>query len=141
MKVRLNARNRALLGMAIEKYERLAKGTKANLNTLNLPDMAVQTALGCCDEIKTRMATAAGETDEPEPVTEQSTVNIFIEVEFAHDLVVTVKDACNFVLGKYAKLEDTQIEMLTPITETQQTVTEVNGLMRLFETQLELAGG
>jgi hypothetical protein len=92
MKVALNVRNRALLGMAISKYEKLAKGTKANLTTLNLPTMQVQTALGCCEEIKERMASAYQQgPDESVPNT--------LEIDFSEDLVTVVKDAFDFVLG------------------------------------------
>lgn len=128
------------MGMALGKYEKLAKGTKANLTTLNLPTMSVQTALGCCEEIKQRVATAGGETEEG---TEegQSTVNVVVEVELAFDLVTVIRDACDFVLGKYAKLEDTQVELLTGTSETEETMNEVKMLKGLFADQLELAGG
>lgn len=139
MKVALHVRNRALLGYAVNKYEKLAKGTKANLTTLNLATMQVQTALGCCAEIKTRMASAyeQGEAEGEEP---QSIPNT-LEIEFTSDLVTLVHDALDFVLGKYAKLEETQLEMLTGTSETEETQNEVRALKNLFMTQLELAGG
>lgn len=131
MKVALNVRNRALLGMAISKYEKLAKGTKANLTTLNLPTMQVQTALGCCEEIKARMASAYEQGPD-------ASVPNTLEIDFSEDLVTVVKDAFDFVLGKYEKLEETQLEMLTGTSETEETQNEVKALKTLFSGQLEL---
>lgn len=119
MKFRLKQRERSILGIALFKYDRLCQGTSANLTTLNLPNMQVETARGNITVINERL----GQTAE--------------EVELQHDLVATIKDACQFVLSKYEKLEKEQTELLIPLGETEQTRNEVRALQRKFADQID----
>lgn len=119
MKLKLKQRERSLLGIALHKYDRLCQGTSANLTTLNLPNMQVETARGNVEVIKEKLGATADEVDLP------------------HDLRCTVKDALAFALTKYQKVENDQTELLVATAETEQTMNEVRALQRKFADQLD----
>jgi hypothetical protein len=119
-------RQRELMGVALKLYDALAKGTQANLTSLNLPTMAVDTARAQNEAWKEKLATSAN------------------ELEITDDLRIHAKDAINFVLNsKYNKAEKQQIELLIDTQSTETTINELKALRRKFATQpdLELAEG
>lgn len=127
MKITIRAgRQRELMGVALKLYDALAKGTQANLTSLNLPTMAVDTARAQNEAWKEKLATSAN------------------ELEITDDLRIHAKDAINFVLNsKYNKAEKQQIELLIDTQSTETTINELKALRRKFATQpdLELADG
>lgn len=129
MKVRLKKRERSLLAIALFKYDRLCQGTSANLNTLNLPTMAVETARGNITVINERLGTSGDDSTDLQHNAQ--------ELELQHDLVVTIQDAIHFTLTKYEKMEKEQTELLIPLDRTDQTRDEMKALQRKFGEQLD----
>lgn len=121
MKVSLKPRERSLLGIALNKYDRLAQGTSANLTTLNLPNLAPETARGNVKQINELLGQTGGDQS----------------MNFAADLVATTLDALRFALTKYVKIENDQTELLIPLQLTEQTVNEVKALQRKFGEQID----
>lgn len=127
MKVKLNHRQKALLGVAIVKYDALAKGTQSNLTSLNLPTMAVDTARGCIEVINERFGTTGEDETEGK-----------YEIDLQEDLRMVIRDALSFALTKYVKAENNQTELLIGTAETEQTMGEIRALQRKFSDQGEL---
>jgi hypothetical protein len=119
MKLKMKPRERSLLSVALHKYDRLCQGTSANLTTLNLPNMQVETARGNIEVIRERLDTADD------------------DVELQHDLRLTVKDALAFALTKYQKVENDQTELLVGTSETEETMNEVRALQRKLADQMD----
>jgi uncharacterized protein YPO0396 len=114
-------RQRELFGVALKLYDALAKGTQANLGSLNLPTMHVDTARAQNEAWKEKLANTAN------------------ELEITDDLRIHAKDAINFVLNsKYNKAEKQQIELLIDTQSTEQTINELKALRRKFSTQPDL---
>ena len=120
VKIKLGTRERSLLGVALNKYDALAKGTQSNLASLNLPALHVDTARGNIEVIKDRL----GQTSD--------------EVEFQFDIRTTVQDCLAFALTKYTKAENAQTELLIGTSETEETMNEVRALQRKFADQTDL---
>lgn len=129
MKIRLKKRERALLGIALFKYDRLCQGTSANLTTLNLPNMQVETARGNITVINEKLGTSGDDQTDLQHGAQ--------ELELQQDLVVTIRDALHFTLTKYEKMEKEQTELLVPLDRTEQTRDEVKALQRKFGEQLD----
>lgn len=123
MRVKLKAgRERELFGaVALDKYDRLAKGTQANLATLALPTMHVDIARGNVEAWKEKLATTSE------------------EIEITDDLRITAKDAIDYVLdSKYSKSMKEQTELLIDTQLTERTISELRRIRRKFAEQPEL---
>lgn len=138
MKVKLRERERSLLGVAINKYDRLAKGTQSNLRSLNLPSMAVDTARGNIEAIKELLGMSGADDEEEEGETAERVLPSVAEIEFQEDLRITVRDLLDFALTKYQKAENDQTELLIGTSETEETMNEVRAIRRKFADQGEL---
>jgi hypothetical protein len=112
-------RERALLGIALTLYEKLGETTKKNLAKLNLPDMAVLTALGNVEVIRTKMGTTGN------------------EIEFTNDLRITAKDAIELTNQRAQKVKSGQEELLMEVHDAEQYEYELKALRRAFSDQVE----
>lgn len=112
-------RERALLGIALSLYEKLAETTKKNLAKLNLPDLAVLTAIGNVEAIRTKMGTTGN------------------EIEFTNDLRITAKDAIELTNQRAQKVKSDQEELLMGVTDADQYEYELKALRRAFSDQVE----
>ena len=122
MIAKLKKREREILAAAMHVYEKLAKGVEKNLETLALPTVAVQTALGNIEVIRNRM----GETRE--------------EIEFTDDLRICAKDCLMLYQTRLGKVEGAQEELVSPTTEIQKTKAEAAALIRSLDDQLQFPG-
>lgn len=120
MKVDLSKRKRALLTAALEVYEKLAKSVKANLGSLNLPEMDVDRARVNVEAIKQRLDGSATEIDLP------------------HDFRITCRNALVLMQAKLGKVEGAQEELQVDTSATQETEYEVQALIRELAEQMAL---
>lgn len=121
VKLKVGRERELFAAVALKLYDNLAKGTQANLATLNLPTMHVDIARGNIEAWKEKLATNAD------------------VVEITDDLRITAKDAINFVLeSKYTKAEKDQTTLLIDTVSTEQTVSEMKKLRRRFADQADL---
>jgi hypothetical protein len=87
MKRAFTGRERALLGIALTLYEKLAKNTQKALQKLNLPDMYVDIAVGNVEAIRTKLDSTS------------------TEIEFTGDLRTTASNAIELAHSKAEKVK------------------------------------
>jgi hypothetical protein len=112
-------RERALLGIALSLYEKLAKSTEKNLKKLNLPDIHVLTAVGNVEAIRTKLGTTGN------------------EIEFTNDLRITAKDAIELTNQRAQQIKSGQEELLMGVGDAEEYEYELKALRRAFSDQIE----
>lgn len=122
MKRELRSRDRELLSVALNVYEALAKSVKSNLESLNLPTMAVDTALGNVEVIRKRLGTTSS------------------EVEIQEDLRITARDALDFMYNKAEAVKKSAQKLTMATDNAEEFEHEVSRLTSAFSEQMVFEG-